>query len=123
MGPRHVLTGIVAVVVGVALLWCDWLVLRADLTTGTTVAAVLLWLLAAGAVVTIVAFIREVERHRADRRDTEGGRRRGAARPLPGLVLLWVAGLTALVPVSRASDQITVKTFVCPLLDTAFLRG
>ena len=38
MRPRHALTGVVAVVGGIALLWCAWLVLRANLTTGTTVA-------------------------------------------------------------------------------------
>lgn len=91
MRPRHALTGVVAAVGGIALLWCAWLVLRADLTTGTTVAVVVLWLLAAGAVATLAAYVREVERHRADR-----ARHRSSAKPLPGLVLLWVAGLTAL---------------------------
>lgn len=91
MRPRHAFTGVVAAVGGVALLWCAWLVLRANLTTGTTVAVVALWLLAAGAVATLAAYVREVERHRADR-----ARHRSSAKPLPGLVLLWVAGLTAL---------------------------
>ena len=91
MRPRHALTGVVAAVGGIALLWCAWLVLRANLTTGTTVAVVVLWLLAAGAVATLAAYVREVERHRSDR-----ARHRSSAKPLPGLVLLWVAGLTAL---------------------------
>ena len=91
MRPRHALTGVVAAVGGIALLWCAWLVLQANLTTGTTVAVVVLWLLAAGAVATLAAYVREVERHRADR-----SRHRSSAKPLPGLVLLWVAGLTAL---------------------------
>lgn len=91
MRPRHAFTGVVAAVGGIALAWCAWLVLRANLTTGTTVAVVVLWLLAAGAVATLAAYVREVERHRADR-----ARHRSSAKPLPGLVLLWVAGLTAL---------------------------
>ena len=91
MGRRHALTGLVVTVGGIALLWCAWLVLRADLTTGTTVAVVVLWLLAAGAVATLAAYVREVERHRGARAQL-----RSSAKPLPGLVLLWVAGLTAL---------------------------
>lgn len=92
MRPRHALTIAVAVVGGIALVWCAWLVLRADLTAGTTLATVLLWILAAAAVVTLAAYAREVERHHGRR-----SRRGGSVKPLPGLVLLWVGGLTALV--------------------------
>ncbi|WP_460937391.1 hypothetical protein [Phycicoccus ginsengisoli] len=91
MRPRQALTSAVAVVGGVALAWCAWLVLRADLTTGTTVAAVLLWLLSAAAVATLTAYVREVERHHG-----RGSRRRTSLTPLPSLMLLWVGGLTAL---------------------------
>jgi hypothetical protein len=92
--PRHALTGAVSVVGTGVLVWCAWLLLRADLTTGTTLAAGALWLLAAVAVATLVAFVREAERHRK-----AVGRRAAASswKPLPGLVLLWVGGLTALV--------------------------
>jgi hypothetical protein len=102
VGPRHALTGAVLVVGAAALAGCGALLLRADLTTGTRVAALALWLLAALAVGTLTAFVREVERHH---RATQGARRarpgrradlRSISKPLPGLVLLWVGGLTAL---------------------------
>jgi len=105
--PRHALTGVVAVVGGTALVGCVVQLIRADLSLGTRLAALGLWLLAALAVATLTGYVREVERHRrsthrGDGPSPRGGRRvRGAQRsgswkPLPGLVLLWVGGLTAL---------------------------
>jgi hypothetical protein len=99
---------VVTLVGGAALAGCAVLLVRADLTAGTRIAAIALWLLAALAVVTLAAFVREVERHRgtasrpSGRRSAAHGRRSRADRrpdswkPLPSLVLLWVGGLTAL---------------------------
>ena len=91
MRPRHALTAAVLVVGVPLLLWYAWLVLREDLTRTTLVATVFLWLLAAAAVLTLAAFVREAGRHRDE---GQGGH---SWRPLPALVLLWVGGFTSLV--------------------------
>ncbi|GAA2738888.1 hypothetical protein GCM10009867_32430 [Pedococcus aerophilus] len=72
------------------LLWSAWLVLTAPLPTGAATAAWVLWLLSVVALVTLVAYLRELVRHGVLER-------RGSWKPLPGLPLLWVAGLSAVV--------------------------
>ena len=79
-----------AVCVG-TLLWCAWLILAADLPRGAHIASWVLWLISTAAAVTLLAYLREFLTHR----DVAGS---GAGwKPLPGLVLLWIGGLTALV--------------------------
>lgn len=74
------------------LLWCAWLILTAPLPSAAAAASWTLWLLSVAALVTLVAYLREMVRH--------GNLARASSwKPLPGLVLLWVAGLTALVAV------------------------
>lgn len=80
------------------LLWCAWLILTAPLPTGAATAAWVMWLLCVAALVTLVAYLRELVRHRV----IAG---RGSWKPLPGLLLLWVAGLTALVAFPFALPQ------------------
>jgi cytoskeletal protein RodZ len=85
----NVLVGALAAVCVGTLLWCAWLILAADLTLGTSIAAWGLWLLVAAAAVTLVAYVRELGRHRHS--VTSGG----SWKPLPSLVLVWIGGLTA----------------------------
>ena len=89
MTRANVLVGALAAVCVGTLLWCAWLILAADLTLGTSVAAWGLWLLVAAAATTLVAYVRELGRHR--HAVTTGG----SWKPLPSLVLVWIGGLTA----------------------------
>jgi hypothetical protein len=84
------LVGALAVVCVGTLLWCARLILAADLPRGAHVASWGLWALATVAIVTMLAYLREFLHHR----QAIG---RGASwKPLPSLVLLWIAGATAL---------------------------
>ena len=87
--PKLILGALSAACVG-TLLWCAWLILAADLPRGAMVASWTLWLISAAAVVTLLAYLREFLRHR------EAVGREASWKPLPGLVLLWVGGVTAL---------------------------
>lgn len=82
--------GVLAVAGGVLLLWSAWRVLIAPLPTTAAAAAWTLWVLAVAALVTFVLYVREMARHGL-------GAGRASWKPLPGLVLLWLGGLTALV--------------------------
>lgn len=86
-------TGVVALgAAGLAtLLWCAWLLVNSSLPLGATVAAWVLWLVAVAAATTLGAYVRELLRYRPD---VAAG---ASWRPLPGLVLLWAAGLATLV--------------------------
>ena len=88
--PKLILGVLAAACVG-TLLWCAWLILAADLPHGAECASWALWLLSAAAVATLLAYLREFLGHR------ESVGREASWRPLPALVLLWVAGATALV--------------------------
>lgn len=92
MTRPNALLGVLAAVGVGTLLWLARLIVAADLTVGTSVAAWGLWLLVLLTATTVVAYVRELSRHR------HAGGRVAGWRPLPGLVLLWVGGLTA-VPV------------------------
>ena len=90
MTRPNLLVGALAVVCVGTLLWCARLILAADLPRGAHVASWALWALAAVAIVTLLAYLREFLRHRR-------AIGRGASwKPLPSLVLLWLAGATAL---------------------------
>jgi hypothetical protein len=89
--PNALVGALAAAGVG-TLLWLAWLIVAADLTVGTSIAAWGLWLLVLLTATTLVAYARELGRHR------RVAGRTLSWRPLPGLVLLWVGGLTA-VPV------------------------
>jgi cell division septation protein DedD len=101
----NILVGALAAVGVGTLLWCAWLILAADLTLGTSIAAWGLWLLVAAAVTTLVAYVRELGRHRTS--VTRGG----SWKPLPSLVLVWIGGATAvgvflfMLPSSAAVDS------------------
>ncbi len=86
--PKVLVGALAAVCVG-TLLWCARLILATDLTLGTSIAAWGLWLLVAAAAITLVAYVRELGRHRHS--VTSGG----SWKPLPSLVLVWIGGLTA----------------------------
>lgn len=77
--------GLIAAAV-VILLWSGWRIVDARLTVGTGIAAWGLWLVLAVAVASAVAYLRELVQHR-------GSSRRGGWRPVPGVALLWVAGI------------------------------
>jgi peptidoglycan biosynthesis protein MviN/MurJ (putative lipid II flippase) len=83
--------GILAAACVGALLWYARLILTADLPRGASIATWVLWAVSAAAVMTLVAYLREFLRHRA------AVGREASWKPLPGLVLLWLAGATALV--------------------------
>ncbi|KQU66324.1 hypothetical protein [Phycicoccus sp. Root101] len=85
-----VFVGVLATAGAGILLWCAWLVLTAPLPGDAAAAAWALWLLAVAAFATLIAYLRELVRHGALAR-------RGSWKPRPGLLLLWVAGLTALL--------------------------
>lgn len=89
--PNALVGALAAVGVG-TLLWLAWLIVAADLTLWTSIAAWGLWLLVLLTATTAVAYARELVRHHG------AAPRRGAWKPLPSLVLLWIGGLTA-VPV------------------------
>lgn len=74
----------------VVLLWSAWRVLTTPLPNAAAAAAWTLWVLSVAALVTFVLYLREMARHGL-------GAGRGSWKPLPGVALLWVAGLTALV--------------------------
>ena len=69
-------------------LWCAWRILGAGLTWTTGFLAWGLWLVLAASVVTAAFYVRELAKHRVATRG-------GAWRPLPSLVLLWIAGVTS----------------------------
>jgi hypothetical protein len=79
---------VLAGLAGVLVLWCAWRIIGAELTLGTGLAAWGLWLVLTAAVVTAAFYVRELARHRVAGRG-------GAWRPLPSLVLLWIAGATS----------------------------
>jgi hypothetical protein len=85
------LVGVLAAACVGTLLWYAWLILVADLPRGATIATWALWLVGAAAVVTLLAYLREFLAHR------QAVGREATWKPLPGLVLLWIGGLTALV--------------------------
>ncbi|KQZ87472.1 hypothetical protein ASD62_18000 [Phycicoccus sp. Root563] len=85
-----VFVGVLATAGAGVLLWCAWLVLTAPLPGDAAAAAWALWLLAVAAFATLIAYLSELVRHGALAR-------RGSWKPRPGLLLLWVAGLTALL--------------------------
>ena len=88
--PNLFVGTLAAVCVG-TLLWCAWLILAADLPRGAHIASWFLWLVSTAAAVTLLAYLREFLAHR-DAVGSDAG-----WKPLPGLVLLWIGGLTALV--------------------------
>ena len=88
--PKMLMGALAAVCVG-TLLWYAWLILASDLPRGATIATWALWLVSTAAVVTLLAYLREFLAHR----QTVG--RDATWTPLPGLVLLWIGGVTALV--------------------------
>ena len=89
-GPKPLVWALAVAGSGV-LLWCARGILTSDLPRGAGVAAWVLWLIAASALLTLVAWLRELAVHH---RAVRGG---GSWRPVPVLLLLWVGGLTALV--------------------------
>ena len=91
MTRPKLLVGVLAAACVGTLLWYAWLILVADLPRGATIATWTLWLVAAAAVVTLLAYLREFLAHR------QAVGREASWKPLPGLVLLWIGGLTALV--------------------------
>ena len=83
--------GVLAAVCVGTLLWCAWLILAADLPRGAHIASWFLWLISTAAAVTLLAYLREFLAHR------EAVGSDASWKPLPGLVLLWIGGLTAMV--------------------------
>lgn len=88
--PKMLMGVLAAACVG-TLLWYAWLILASDLPRGATIATWALWLLSTAAVVTLLAYLREFLAHR------QAAGREASWKPLPGLVLLWIGGVTALV--------------------------
>ena len=98
--------------------WFAAKIVAAPLPLGASVAAWTLWLIVAAALVTFAAYARELLRHNT------ALRRGGSWKPLPGLALLWIAGLTALVsfgfvlpdgPASaEGADRATTSTTTAP---------
>ena len=91
MTRPKLLVGVLAAACGGTLLWYAWLILVSDLPRGATVATWALWLVSTAAVVTLLAYLREFLTHR------QAVGREATWKPLPGLVLLWIGGVTALV--------------------------
>lgn len=91
MTRPNLLLGALAAVCGGTLLWCAQLILAADLPRGAHIASWGLWVVAAVAVLTLIAYVREFLRHR------QQAGREASWKPLPSLVLLWIGGLTALL--------------------------
>jgi hypothetical protein len=73
----------------VVLLWSAWRIVDARLNVGTAIAAWSLWLVLAVALASAVAYLRELVQHR-------GASRRVGWRPVPGVALLWIAGLATM---------------------------
>ena len=89
---RHkIWVGVVAAAGVGTLAWSAWKVVVADLPLSASVAAWALWLIVAAAAVTMVGYAGELARHPHTLRDL------ASWKPLPGLGLLWIAGLTAAV--------------------------
>lgn len=83
--PNARTAGLIAAA-AVVLLWSAWRIVDARLNVGTAIAAWSLWLVLAVAVASAVAYLRELVQHR--------GASRGVGwRPVPGVALLWIAGL------------------------------
>jgi hypothetical protein len=83
--PNARTAGLIAAA-AVVLLWSAWRIAEARLNVGTAIAAWSLWLLLAVALASAVAYLRELVQHR--------GASRGVGwRPVPGVALLWIAGL------------------------------
>lgn len=91
--PKLILGMLAAACVG-TLLWYAWLIVSAELPRGARVASWALWLVASAAALTLFAYLREFLRHR------EAAGREASWKPLPGLVLLWLGGLTAMVSIA-----------------------
>lgn len=91
MTRPNLLLGALAAVCGGMLLWCARLILAADLPRGAHIASWCLWVVAAVAVLTLIAYVREFLRHR------QQAGRDASWKPLPSLVLLWIGGLTAML--------------------------
>jgi hypothetical protein len=87
--PKLIL-GVLTAASILTLLWCAWLILAADLPRGAQLASWVLWLLSTAAALTLLAYLRELLGHRA------AAGREASWKPLPGLVLLWLGGATAL---------------------------
>lgn len=88
--PKLILGVLAAACVG-TLLWCARLIVSADLPRGASIAAWALWVVSAAAAVTLLAYLREFLAHR------QAVGPEASWKPLPGLVLLWIGGATALV--------------------------
>lgn len=91
--PKLIL-GVLAAACAGTLLWYAWLIVGAELPRGARIASWALWLLATVASLTLIAYLREFVRHRA------AVGREASWKPLPGLVLLWLGGLTAMVSIA-----------------------
>jgi hypothetical protein len=91
--PKLILGMLAAACVG-TLLWYAWLIVSAELPRGARVASWALWLVASVAALTLFAYLREFLRHR------EAAGREASWKPLPGLVLLWLGGLTAMASIA-----------------------
>jgi hypothetical protein len=89
-GPKALVWVLATAVLG-ALLWCARGILTSELPRGAGLAAWLLWLIAASALLTLLAYVRELALHH---HAVRGG---SSWQPLPALLVLWVGGLTALV--------------------------
>lgn len=91
MTRPKLLVGVLAAACVGTLLWYAWLIVASGLPRGATIATWALWLVSTAAVVTLLAYLREFLAHR------QAVGREATWKPLPGLVLLWIGGLTALV--------------------------
>ncbi|SDP10188.1 hypothetical protein SAMN04489867_1420 [Pedococcus dokdonensis] len=90
--PKLIVGVLAAACVG-TLLWYAWLIVSADLPRGARIASWSLWLVATTAALTLYAYLREFLGHRA------AVGREASWKPLPGLVLLWLAGATAMLSI------------------------
>ncbi len=86
MTRRNARTAGLIAAAAVVLLWSAWRIVDARLNVGTAIAAWSLWLVLAVALASAVAYLRELVQHR-------GASRRVGWRPVPGVALLWIAGL------------------------------
>ena len=91
MTRHNAMVGVLAAAGVGTLGWFATKIVAAHLPLGAGIAAWTLWLIVAAALVTFAAYARELLRHNT------ALRRGGSWKPLPGLALLWIAGLTALV--------------------------
>lgn len=83
-----ILAGLVTVGL-VVLLWGAWRILSAGLSLTTGIAAWVLWLVMAAAFATAAAYLREILDQRAASRNV-------GWRPVPSIMLLWIAGATTM---------------------------